>query len=55
MIEKEVRDVLAGAIKHERFIFNLSHGVLPDTDVDKLKYVVELVHSFSWNKSLKIS
>ena len=26
-------------------IFNLGHGVLPDTDPDVLSHVVEMVHS----------
>ena len=49
-LKKEVRDVLVGACKHDRFIFNLSHGVLPDTDVEKLKFVVQEVHQFPWKK-----
>ncbi len=50
VLREEVNDTLVGAKKHKRFIFNLSHGVLPDTDVEKLKYVVELVHKFPWKK-----
>jgi len=50
-LEKEVVDVLMGAQKHNRFIFNLSHGVFPDVEVDKLKYVVEKVHSFPWKSN----
>ncbi len=50
VIEREVRRVVAeadralaaGATGH---IFNLGHGVLPDTDPDMLTRVVELVHS----------
>jgi len=49
-LEKEIKDVLIGAKKHDRFIFNLSHGVLPDTEVEKLKFVVEKVHAFEWRK-----
>lgn len=36
------RAVDAGAVGH---VFNLGHGVLPDTDPDVLSRVVELVHS----------
>ena len=43
---KEVRDVLVGGVKHGRYIFNLSHGVFPDVDPDKLKLIVEQVHAF---------
>lgn len=45
-LEKEINDVLLGARHYKRYIFNLSHGVLPDTDVAKLKFVVEKVHGF---------
>jgi len=45
-LEREVNDVLVGAKKHDRFIFNLSHGVFPDVDVNKLKLIVEQVHAF---------
>lgn len=48
-IAREVKDILIGAKKHGKFIFNLSHGVFPDVDKDKLKYIVELVHNFDWN------
>lgn len=45
VIEAEVRRIVAegrGAAGH---IFNLGHGVLPETDPEKLSRVVELVHS----------
>jgi len=48
-LEKEINDVLVGARKHDRYIFNLSHGVFPDVDVNKLKFIVEKVHAFKWN------
>lgn len=46
IIEREVRDVLIGGVKHGRYIFNLSHGVFPDVDPDTLKFIVEQVHAF---------
>ena len=46
-LKKEVNDVILGGVKHGRYIFNLSHGILPDMDVDQLKRVVEQVHEFS--------
>lgn len=46
VLRKEVNDVLVGGQKHDRYIFNLSHGVFPDTDPDKLKLIVEQVHAF---------
>ena len=39
------RDVLRRADGHRGHIFNLGHGVLPDTDPDVLKRIVDLVHS----------
>jgi uroporphyrinogen decarboxylase len=45
-LQKEVNDVLIGGQKHGRHIFNLSHGVFPDTDPDKLKFIVDQVHAF---------
>lgn len=50
VLDKEVKDVLAGAQKHDRYIFNLSHGVFPDTAPDKLRFIVEKVHAFDWKK-----
>jgi len=50
LLKKEVKDVLVGAKKHKKFIFNLSHGVLPNTPVDKLKRVVDYVHQYPWEK-----
>lgn len=46
VIEEQALDVLAklGGSKH---IFNLGHGVLPETDPDKLKRLVDLVHEWS--------
>ena len=31
----------------KRYIFNLGHGVLPNTDPDMVKYLVDLVRSFN--------
>jgi uroporphyrinogen decarboxylase len=46
VVETEARDVLArgGGRSH---IFNLGHGVLPDTDPSVLERLVDLVHSAS--------
>ena len=51
VLEKEVGDILHRAQKHPRFIFNLSQGVFPDVDVEKIKLVVNRVHAFDWNKN----
>ncbi|HEV8264088.1 MAG TPA: uroporphyrinogen decarboxylase [Gemmatimonadales bacterium] len=42
--DRQVRDVLARAGGRPGHIFNLGHGVLPETDVGAVRAVVELVH-----------
>jgi uroporphyrinogen decarboxylase len=44
VIDARVRDILARGKKADGHIFNLGHGVLPETDPDVLTRVVELVH-----------
>jgi uroporphyrinogen decarboxylase len=44
VLEARVRDVLARAGARPGHIFNLGHGVLPETPVEALQAVVELVH-----------
>jgi len=46
-VEREVRRVLAEGRAAPGHVFNLGHGVLPDTDPDVLTRVVELVHEVS--------
>ena len=45
VVEREVRRVVAEGRAADGHIFNLGHGVLPDTDPDVLTRVVELVRS----------
>jgi len=44
-LEEGVRDVLARAAGRPGHIFNLGHGVLPETDPDQLARLVETVHA----------
>ncbi|MEJ7585340.1 MAG: uroporphyrinogen decarboxylase family protein, partial [Acidimicrobiales bacterium] len=44
VVEAAVRDVLARNNGHPGHVFNLGHGVLPDTDPAVLERVVDLVH-----------
>jgi uroporphyrinogen decarboxylase len=44
IVADEVRDILARNGGHPGHVFNLGHGVLPETDPSILKRVVELVH-----------
>jgi uroporphyrinogen decarboxylase len=45
VVRREVRRVLAEGRAAPSHIFNLGHGVLPDTDPDLLTRVVDLVHA----------
>jgi uroporphyrinogen decarboxylase len=45
VVEREVRRVLQDGAAAPGHVFNLGHGVLPETDPDVLARVVELVHS----------
>ena len=42
--DRQVRDILTRAAGRPGHIFNLGHGVLPETEVDAVRAVVELVH-----------
>ena len=47
VIEAEVRRILAEGTAAPGHVFNLGHGVLPETDPDVLTRVVDLVHKLS--------
>ena len=44
VVAERARDVLRRGASAEGHIFNLGHGVMPDTDPDVLARIVELVH-----------
>ena len=44
VVAERARDVLRRGAVAEGHVFNLGHGVLPDTDPDVLTRLVELVH-----------
>lgn len=46
-LERSVRSIVAEGAESPGHIFNLGHGVLPDTDPEVLTRVVELVHEAS--------
>ena len=45
VIEAKVREVIAAGRTAEGHVFNLGHGVLPETDPDALKLIVDTVHA----------
>jgi uroporphyrinogen decarboxylase len=45
VVEERARDVLRRGKAAASHVFNLGHGVLPETDPDMLTRLVELVHS----------
>jgi uroporphyrinogen decarboxylase len=46
-LERRVRDILRRAGGRPGHIFNLGHGILPDTPVDQVRAVVDLVHELT--------
>lgn len=46
-IREEVRDILARAAGRPGHIFNLGHGILPNTPVDNVLTLIDAVHEFS--------
>ena len=47
LIEKEVKRILDQAERRSGHIFNLGHGILPNTPVDHVSVLVETVHQYS--------
>ena len=47
ILKKEVLRTLKAARRCRKYIFNLSHGIFPDVDVDKVRLLVDTVHSYS--------
>jgi uroporphyrinogen decarboxylase len=45
VVRSQVHDILRAGAAAEGHVFNLGHGVLPETDPDVLKRVVDLVHA----------
>jgi uroporphyrinogen decarboxylase len=46
-LEKRVHAILKRAAGRPGHIFNVGHGILPDTPVENVRAVVEMVHEFS--------
>ena len=52
LIEKEVKRILDEAGGRPGHIFNLGHGILPNTPVDNVAFLVEAVHRYSSRSSI---
>lgn len=50
VLAAKVRDILRRANGRAGHIFNLGHGILPDTPVDNVRALVEMVHEFTTSK-----
>jgi uroporphyrinogen decarboxylase len=47
VIEKEVKRILGEAGRRPGHIFNLGHGILPNTPVENVEALIEAVHRYS--------
>lgn len=49
VIKHELNILLSKAKKtHPKYIFNLSHGMMPDMNVEKVKFLVNCVQEYDW-------
>jgi uroporphyrinogen decarboxylase len=49
-VRQQVRDVIDRAAGHPGHIFNLGHGILPETPVENVLALVDEVHTYSVSK-----
>jgi uroporphyrinogen decarboxylase len=50
-VARQARDVLDQAAGRPGHIFNLGHGIVPETPVDNVKFLVDFVHEHSARNS----
>ena len=50
VLGREVMDIVGRVRMYKKFIFNLSQGLYPDVDWEKLRFVVQKVHEMSWKR-----
>jgi uroporphyrinogen decarboxylase len=46
LLKRRVEDILNRAASRPGHVFNLGHGILPETQPDAVRYVVDLVHEY---------
>ena len=46
IMNEKAKKILESVGGRKGYIFNLGHGVLPETSVDNVKKLVEFVHSY---------
>jgi uroporphyrinogen decarboxylase len=47
VLERMIDEVIAGAGEEPGHIFNLGHGILPETPIDNVRFLVERVHEMT--------
>jgi uroporphyrinogen decarboxylase len=50
-IERRVEDILKRAAGRPGHVFNLGHGILPQTPVDHVAATIEMVHKLSGSRA----
>ncbi len=50
MVFKQTVGILESTAGKDNFIFNLGHGILPETPVENVKMLVDTVHAFRWEE-----
>ena len=53
LIEKDAKRILDSAQGRHGHIFNLGHGILPNTPIDNVTALVEIVHEYSSRHEIK--
>jgi uroporphyrinogen decarboxylase len=53
LIEREVKRILEAAGGRPGHVFNLGHGILPNTPVDHVKVLIDAVHRYSSKQMVK--
>jgi uroporphyrinogen decarboxylase len=54
-IRRRVRAILSRADGRPGHVFNLGHGVLPETPVDHVRVMVDAVHEFSSRAPMRVT